>query len=311
MKCSFHSSVLVFGLAAAGLCQSQAPPAKTKRVVPHVLGTREQVVQQAPNEKVSLTADGDLVIEGAVLTNGSLSPPVVQIRAVHVKPSVTSVVRITEGGYEYQYHIQNGEGARQWIQIFWVDATGPVTAARAPAYWRVYNIDRSKAPTERVFIGRDAVDTDTTRRLSAGVVENGFVLESPCRPGLVRISFKGHKPLRGEAGFVDDEDFETGEVRVSEWLRREIIRISMLDGNSVPVYAIGPKILASAPALEAVRSELLQALRIPEFMADRDSLMSLVAAQDAATMKNDLSALASRATGLRGEFYAALLGYLQ
>lgn len=308
MKCSFHLWVILLGSVVAGLGQSQPPP--TKRIVPHVLGRRDQPVQPGLNERVSLTPDGDLVIEGAVQVNGSLSPSVVTTRAVHVNPVVTSVVRSIAGGYEYQYQIQNGPGAKQWIQIFWVDATGPITATRVPAYWRVYNIDRSKEPAERVFIGRDAPDWDTTGRLGAGVSGSGFVVDSPSKPGLVRISFMGHKPLPGEAGFVDDENFETSGIRVSEWLQQEILKYLSLDSNSVAVYVIGPKSPASIPALQAVRTELQQAIRTPEFMADRDSLASLISAQDTATLKSGLSVLSTKATGLRAELYSALLGYL-
>jgi DNA-binding protein len=264
---------------------------------------------RSPNDSVRLNADGDLVVEGARGKAGEPRTLTIK-RRVHVKPEVICTVNRGNGAFTYNYKVANAPVAKQWIQIFWVDVFGSAVTARAPEYWRVYNIDRSKPPIERVFFGRDAADQDEARRLNAGSSQDGFVLESPARPGLVRFFFVGHKPLPGEPGHVSDEVvLDSPEITMSDWLRQEANKHLSMDTNSVVVSAIGPKVMPAVPAAQAIRNELLEALRNPNFVVDRESIEALVPNQDRAAVLAGIQGLLSKATGLRAEFYSVLLQY--
>ena len=161
-----------------------------------------------------------------------------------------------------------------------------------------------------MFFGRDAADQDEARRLNAGSSQDGFVLESPARPGLIRFFFVGHKPLPGESGYVADEAvLDSPETTMSDWLRQEANKHLSMDTNSVVVTAIGPKSQPSATAVQAIRNELLEALRNPNFAVDREAIEALVPNQDRAAMLAGIQGLLSKATGLRAELYSVLLQY--
>jgi hypothetical protein len=174
----------------------------------------------------------------------------------------------------------------------------------------VYNIDRTKPPVERVFIGRAASDNDLTKRLSAGASQGGFVLETTARPGLVRLFFVGHKPLPGEPGFTADESLlDSPDTVMPEWLRQELNGPLSMDVNGVAVFAIGPKAPISAPAEQAIRNELLEAARLPTFAPDREAINALLNSQDRAMLLPGVQKLLSKASGLRADLYRALLTY--
>ncbi len=289
------------------------------RVVPRVLGRKPAPPSAlAPNERVSFNKDGDIVIEGARRRDSTTATLVIE-RNVHVAPHVTATVRPTGNGFTYEYQIGNGPDAKQWIQLFWIDAFGPVTSTRVPQYWFVYNIDKTKPPIERIFIGRSGTDTDQTLRLSPGTSQSGFVVESPARPGLVRISFHGHKPLSGEPGFRPEEAAAfSPEVEMSDALRQEMNNLLSLDKSAVTIYAIGPKAAQSIPAVQAVRAELLEALRVPAFMPDRTDIDALLMQDDNLALTAGLQKLADKGAAARpvgpdlaSELYTVLSTYLR
>lgn len=255
------SVVLIIGASLMAQDQKQSDP--KLRVVPQVLGTKQPDLTRSPNDRVWLDEAGNLIVEGARRRGGE-AITIAITRRVHVRPIVNCSVRSGPDGFTYEYRITNAPDAKQWIQIFWLDALGPIGAARAPEYWRVYNVERSKAPLERVFFGRDALDSDTNRRLMPGASQDGFVVQSQARPGLVRLFFVGHKPLPGEAGYVADEAIlESSEVEMSDWLRQEANKHLSMEANAVVITGIGPKYPQSVPAAQALRNELLEAVRNP------------------------------------------------
>ncbi len=297
--------LLVLVVAVPG--QQPQNSASQLRVVPRVSGTQQSEMTRSPNDSVRLNNDGDLVIEGARRRTGE-QVTIVITRRVHVRPVITASVQRGASGFRYEYKVANAPDAKQWIQIFWVDALGPVVAARTPEYWRAYNIDRTKPPVERVFFGRDAADNDGNRRLSAGASQEGFVLESQARPGLVRLFFVGHKPLPGESGFTADETvLDSPDVVMSEWLQQEANKQLSMNANTVGIMAIGPKVQPSVPAAQAIRNELLEALRHPAFAPDREAINALLINQDRAALLRGLQSLLGKATGIRAELYSALV----
>ena len=222
-------------LSTSLIAQNQKQSESQLRVVPRVLGTKQPELTRSPNDRVRLDEAGNLVVEGARRRGGE-AITIAITRRVHVRPIVNCSVRSGPDGFTYEYRITNAPDAKQWIQIFWLDALGPIGAARAPEYWRIYNVERSKAPLERVFFGRDALDSDTNRRLIPGTSQDGFVVQSQARPGLVRLFFVGHKPLPGEAGYVADEAIlESSEVEMSDWLRQEANKHLSMEANAVTV----------------------------------------------------------------------------
>jgi hypothetical protein len=164
---------------------------------------------------------------------------------------------------------------------------------------------------ERVFFGRDALDSDTNRRLMPGSSQDGFVVQSQARPGLVRLYFVGHKPLPGEKDYVADEAIlESVEVEMSDWLRQEVNRHLSMEANAVVITGIGPKYPPSVPTAQALRNELLEAVRNPVFLPDRDAINSLLnAGQDRASLQAGIEGLLKKATGIRAELYSALIGH--
>ena len=290
------------------LAQDQTQSDSKLRVVPRVLGTKQPELARSPNDRVRLDEAGNLVVEGARKRGGE-AITIAITRRVHVRPIVNCGVRSGSDGLTYEYRITNAPDAKQWIQIFWLDASGPIGSARAPEYWRVYNIERSKPPFERVFFGRDALDSDTNRRLMPGATQDGFAVHSQARPGLVRLFFVGHKPLPGEAGFSADEAIlESSEVEMSDWLREEANKHLSMEANAVVVTGIGPKYPPTVPAVQALRNELLEALRNPGFLPDRDAINSLLnTGQDRASLQTGIENLLKKATGIRAELYAALI----
>jgi hypothetical protein len=278
------------------------------RIVPRVLGTKQPEPTRSQNDSVRLDDAGNLVVEGA-RRGGGEAITIAITRRVHVRPIVNSSVLSGPGGFTYEYKVRNAPNAKQWIQIFWLDAFGPVSSARAPEYWRVYNIERSKPPLERVFFGRDALDSDSTRRLVPGASQDGFVVQSQARPGLVRFFFVGHKPLPGEAGYIPDEAvLESPEIEMSDWLRQEVNKYLSMETNAVVITGIGPKYSPSVPAVQALRNELLEAVRNPAFQSDRDAINALLHAElDRTGLQSGIQNLLARATGIRAELYSALV----
>jgi hypothetical protein len=109
-----------------------------------------------------------------------------------------------------------------------------------------------------------------------GAPQDGFVVQSQARPGLVRLFFVGHKPLPGKAGYVADEAIlESSEVEMSDWLRQEANKHLSMEANAVVITGIGPKYPQSVTAAQALRNELLEAVRNPAFLPDRDAINSL------------------------------------
>ncbi len=308
--CRTRSLLLALGFIFATVPSfaQQAQDNRPKiRVVPRVLGTSQPELTRSPNDRVQLNAEGDLVIEGA---RGRLGEQVSMtiLRRVHVRPEVVCRVHREEDGFRYEYAVANAHGARQWIQIFWLDALAQVASARAPEYWRIYNIDRSKPPVERVFFGRDAKDNDERRRLSAGVAQDGFTLISTARPGLIRMYFAGHKPVPSGSGELSDEaQLDSPDVWMSEWLRHEANRYLSIDANAVLVTSLGPKVHRDVPTVQAIRNELLDALRNPVFALDREAIEGLLKHQDRTALRAGVQSLLANATGLRSELYSAIL----
>ena len=152
-----------------------------------------------------------------------------------------------------------------------------------------------------VFFGRDALDRDSSRRLVPGASQDGFVVQSQARPGLVRLFFVGHKPLPGEAGYVPDEAvFQSSEIELSDWLRQEVNKHLSMEANVVVITGIGPKYSPNVPAV--------QALRNPAFQSDRDAINALLhAGLDRTGLQSGIQNLLTRATGIRAELYSALI----
>mgnify|MGYP005814660231 CR=1 FL=1 len=295
-------------LSTSLMAQDQKQSESQLRVVPRVLGTKQPDLARSPNDRVWLDEAGNLVVEGA-RRRGAEAITIAITRRVHVRPIVNCSVRSGPEGFTYEYRITNAPDAKQWIQIFWLDALGPIGAARAPEYWRVYNIERSKPPLERVFFGRDALDSDTNRRLTPGASQDGFVVQSQARPGLVRLFFVGHKPLPGESGYIADEAIlESSEVEMSDWLRQEANKYLSMEANAVVITGIGPKYPPSVPTVQALRNELLEAVRNPVFLPDRDAINALLSTgQDRTSLQSGIESLLKKATGVRAELYAALI----
>jgi len=155
---SLVAVAVVLILGPSLMAQDQTQSDSKLRVVPRVLGAKQPELARSPNDMVRLDQAGNLVVEG-VRKRGGEAITIVITRRVHVRPVVNCSVRSDPGGLTYEYRITNAPDAKQWIQIFWLDAFGPIGSARAPEYWRVYNIERSKPPLERVFFGRDALDS--------------------------------------------------------------------------------------------------------------------------------------------------------
>jgi hypothetical protein len=296
--------LLAFVVCPAQQARQQGPKV---RVTPRVSAVRPPELTRSPDDKVWVNDEGDLVIEGARGKSGEPVPFTIT-RRVHVRPEVLCRVRREGDGFKYEYAFANAQGARQWIQIFWLDALAQVAVARAPASWRVFNIERSKPPVERVFFGRDAADNDTHRRLTAGMSHDGFAVVSPARPGLVRMYFVGHKPIPGASGAVSDEArLNSPEISMSDWLRQEVNRHLSLDANAVPVFTLGPKVPAGVPEVQAIRGELLDALRNPLFTPDRAAIETLLRYEDRVTLRTGVQELLANASGLRSTLYSAIL----
>jgi hypothetical protein len=309
-KYSLVTVAVVLILGHSLMAQDQKQSDSKLRVVPRVLGTKQPELARSPNDKVRLDEDGNLIVEGARKQGGEVITIKIT-RRVHVRPVVNCIVRSDPGGFTYEYRITNAPDAKQWIQIFWLDALGSIGSARAPEYWRVYNIERSKPPLERVFFGRDALDSDTNRRLMPGAYQDGFIVQSQARPGLVRLYFVGHKPLPGEVGFVADEEIlESADVEMSDWLRQEANKYLSMEANAVVITGIGPKYPPSVPAVQALRNELLEAVRNPAFLPDLDAINALLnTGQDRASLQAGIQGLLKKATGVRADLYSALIAH--
>lgn len=163
---------------------------------------------------------------------------------------------------------------------------------------------------QRVSFGRKSTDTDPRDRLTPGNSAEGFVVDAQWRPGLIRVTAIGHKPLPWEPGYTGDEELDTFAGTISEGLLADINKALSTENNSVTVYTIGPKVAPSVPNSQAVRSELLQALRLPEFAGDRQTLMETASLNDLAGVRDRLRKLSEGASGLRAQFYSAMLSYL-
>jgi hypothetical protein len=95
---------------------------------------------------------------------------------------------------------------------------------------------------------------------------------------------------------------------MSDWLREEANKHLSMEANAVVVTGIGPKYPPTVPAFQALRNELLEALRNPAFLPDRDAINSLLnTGQDRASLQTGIENLLKKATGIRAELYAALI----
>lgn len=255
-------------------------------------------------ERVRVNEDGDLVAEGARDSSGH-PVRIVITRRVHVRPAVVCKIRQVVDSFLYEYRVENGSEAVQQIQVFWIEAPVRVSSSRGPAHWRTH-IDRGRTAQDRVYF----FQLDQSGRLKPGAAAEGFFVQSNARPGLVRIHFVGHKPLPGEPGYSGDEAaVDSPDLQISAWLREEIQRQLSMEFNSMRVYAIGPKSPSSLPADRALREELREALGIPDFQPDRESIQALLDAADRPALRTGLQRLAEDASGLRRDLYEALLAY--
>lgn len=288
--------------------QAQQREAPGITVVPRVITNSKPELQRGPGDRVYLDEQGDVVAEGATLPDGK--PFTFRIKKrVHIKPQITSAVRPGSAGYEYDFSVANGPGAQQWIQLFWIDVNGSVDASMAPSYWRVYNIRPMPPLTNRVYIGRQAKDNDSTRRLTAGSSTGPFTLASNWGPGLVRAQFVGYREPPSPT--ANQEAYESFSGNMSDWLREAINQELTQDRNSVTAYTIGPKVKPGTPGVQAVRSELQEGARNSAFsLSERKQMMALASLTTESELRHGLRALRASASGLSSQFCSALLTYL-
>lgn len=296
------------GAAAAGLViagQQQPEGARKLKVVPRMVRTRPEAPTRGASDTVYIDRDGNLVVEGTGVPEGR--PFTFHItRHVQIEPRVASSFRESAQGYEYQYRIANGAGAKQWIQMFWMDVHGPVEHADAPPYWHVYNVE-PRGPQSRIYIGRMAADSDERERLVAGAEAGPFIVRSAWRPGLVTLRAMGHIP---GSPFEDGKD--PFAANISDWLRGEINKALMPDNDSVAVYTFGPKIPPGLPAFQPVHGELLLAARLHVFsLRERKAMLAAANLRTTEEMRAALQSLAANAAGVPAEFYGLLLSYLK
>lgn len=277
---------------------------------PSNANTQKPIPTRGPNDRVWINSDGDLIAEGATLPDGK--PVTVRIiRQTHIQPSLAVSVRADGSRFEYRYRLTNGPSAKQWIQIFWLDLHGPLqTQPVVPTGWHVYRIDSDKPSVQRIWIGCSANGCLVPGQLSAGKTAGDFILRSDWRPGLIRVTAIGHKPLPGESGYLADDVELFAAARMSDGLRDEINAHLSTENNSVSVYTIGPKYSPFASPINMVRDELVRASRMREFGADRKALLELTEANDPAIIRARIQELARKASGLPAEFYGNLLTYL-
>lgn len=296
-------------MSLAAQTQQTKDPQKLK-VVPRIVAITRAEPVRGQNDKVFIDKDGDIVAEGATLSNGQ--PFTFRItRRIHVQPEVHASIRESGGIYQYEYQISNGRGGKQWIQLFWLDVLGPKPIAQTPAYWHVYNIEPRTTPLHRIYIGRLAADNDGRARLMPGGAAGPFVLNSAWRPGLVELFAMGHKSTPAQ-GAASDEAYETFSGKMSDWLREEISRSLRDENNSVKVFTIGPKISPEVAPADAVRAELLQGARVAAFpQEDRKAMLEAASMGTAVEMRTAIQRLASNTSGLTAQFCSAMLSYLR
>ncbi|MBN9663974.1 MAG: hypothetical protein J0H49_37590 [Acidobacteria bacterium] len=303
-------ATVVFASLAVGLWAQQAPQKDAARikVVPRAITTSKPELQRGPGDRVYLDEQGDVIAEGATLPDGR--PFTFRIKKrVHIKPQITSALRPGSAGYEYNFSVANGSGAQQWIQLFWIDVNGSIDARMAPPYWRVYNIRPMPPQTNRVYIGRQAKDDDSTGRLTAGSSTGPFTLASSWSPGLVRAQFVGYREPPSSTD--KQENYESFAGNMSDWLREAINSELTQDRNSVTAYTIGPKVKPGTPGVQAVRSELQESARNAIFsLPERKEMMALASMTNESELRDGLRALHASSSGLSSQFYSALLTYL-
>src|SRR5579885_1108473 len=95
---------------------------------------------------------------------------------------------------------------------------------------------------------------------------------------------------------------------MSDWLRQEANKYLSMEANAVVITGIGPKYPPSVPTVQALRNELLEAVRNPVFLPDRDAINALLSTgQDRTSLQSGIESLLKKATGVRAELYAALI----
>jgi hypothetical protein len=95
---------------------------------------------------------------------------------------------------------------------------------------------------------------------------------------------------------------------MSDWLRQEANKHLSVEANAVVITGIGPKYPQSVPAAQALRNELLEAVKNPAFLPDRDAIKSLLnTGHDRISLQSGIESLLKKANGLRAELYSALI----